>query len=120
MSFCPKCKYEYKEGIVKCPDCDEILVPELHEGYITENDLRLVYRCDFLYKAQMVQANLNSAGIEAFILTQKDSSFPTVGDLGIINVFVRKDDAEAAMNYVKNTAMNFQEDESDEDEEEKE
>ena len=27
--FCPKCKYEYKEEITKCPDCDEWLVKQL-------------------------------------------------------------------------------------------
>jgi len=31
MPFCPKCKYEYREGIEVCPDCDVKLVPKLHE-----------------------------------------------------------------------------------------
>ena len=29
MPFCPKCKYEYRQGIEICPDCDERLVHEL-------------------------------------------------------------------------------------------
>ena len=29
MPFCPKCKYEYREGFTLCPDCDVELVPEL-------------------------------------------------------------------------------------------
>ena len=28
--FCPKCRYEYKEGITVCPDCDEPLVVQLN------------------------------------------------------------------------------------------
>ncbi len=29
MPFCPECRYEYKAGIITCPDCDEELVAEL-------------------------------------------------------------------------------------------
>lgn len=29
MPWCPKCKYEYREGITKCADCDVELVDEL-------------------------------------------------------------------------------------------
>ena len=29
MLFCPKCRYEYREGILKCPDCGSKLVAEL-------------------------------------------------------------------------------------------
>jgi hypothetical protein len=32
MSFCPKCRYEYKEGIGTCPDCGVALVEFLSEG----------------------------------------------------------------------------------------
>ena len=34
MPFCPKCRYEYKEGVLVCPDCDLTLVAELHEENI--------------------------------------------------------------------------------------
>lgn len=27
--FCPKCRYEYREGVTECPDCDEKLVEDL-------------------------------------------------------------------------------------------
>lgn len=29
MPFCPKCHFEYREGITICPDCDENLVASL-------------------------------------------------------------------------------------------
>ena len=31
MSFCPKCRFEYKEGVKECPDCGAALVGELSE-----------------------------------------------------------------------------------------
>jgi len=31
MPFCPKCKYEYREGIKRCPDCDLPLRAHLRE-----------------------------------------------------------------------------------------
>ena len=31
MSWCPKCKNEYRAGIEICPDCNEALVEELSE-----------------------------------------------------------------------------------------
>ncbi len=34
MPFCPKCRFEYRPEITKCPDCDEYLVAALPE----END----------------------------------------------------------------------------------
>jgi len=36
MPFCPKCRYEYKEGIATCPDCDETLVASLPEETNTD------------------------------------------------------------------------------------
>ena len=29
--FCPSCKYEYREGITECPDCQKKLVGKLEE-----------------------------------------------------------------------------------------
>ena len=29
MPYCPKCRYEYREGIEECPDCDVELVEVL-------------------------------------------------------------------------------------------
>lgn len=29
MPYCPECRYEYREGVKRCPDCDMALVAEL-------------------------------------------------------------------------------------------
>lgn len=39
MPWCPKCKYEYREGVKKCSDCNIELVEVLsEEDYIDENE----------------------------------------------------------------------------------
>ena len=37
MPFCPKCRYEYIDGIGDCPDCGVRLVEKLEEEESTEN-----------------------------------------------------------------------------------
>ncbi|MBO8130192.1 MAG: DUF2007 domain-containing protein [Candidatus Marinimicrobia bacterium] len=36
MPFCPKCKYEFTEGVKTCPDCGEKLVDTLNEDEIVD------------------------------------------------------------------------------------
>ncbi|NIM97341.1 MAG: zinc ribbon domain-containing protein, partial [candidate division Zixibacteria bacterium] len=36
MPYCPKCSFEYKEGVGKCPDCGASLVDELEEEEPTQ------------------------------------------------------------------------------------
>ena len=38
MPFCPKCRYEYVEGVERCPDCDVRLVPRLHDPEPTREE----------------------------------------------------------------------------------
>ena len=35
--FCPKCKYEYRDNIELCPDCNEMLVEKLADEKIEFN-----------------------------------------------------------------------------------
>jgi hypothetical protein len=92
-----------------CSDCEVELVDKLpisEEIINDESDLTLVYQCDQLYKAQMVKSNLESAEIQSYILSQKDSSYPGVGDLAIVKLYVRNDDAEAALEFIKGSENN--------------
>lgn len=96
MPFCPNCTYEYKEGIKICPDCGTPLVKEL-----IDHEWVVVYTSDQEYDVQMVKDTLESADIEATILSQKDSNFPATGDLAVIKLLVKTEDAASAINFIK-------------------
>jgi hypothetical protein len=95
MPFCPNCRYEYLEGVKVCPDCNLPLVPEL-----IDEDWVVVYTSDQEYDVQMMKDALESADIDATILSQKDSSFPVTGDLAVIKLLVKTDDASSAINFI--------------------
>ncbi len=63
----------------------------------------------------MLKGNLESAGISATILSQKDSSFPAPGDLSIIKLLVKKEDAESAVTFLDEFKKSL-ESENEEDE----
>ncbi|MBA4251260.1 MAG: hypothetical protein C0425_08300 [Chlorobiaceae bacterium] len=78
------------------------------------NDWELIYSCSEFYEAQMIKANLEGAGIETLILSQKDSSYPVVGSLSVIKIFVKKKDVPSANEFINSlTNNNFVDEESD-------
>ena len=60
----------------------------------------MVYTSDQLYDVQMIKSELESAEIEATILSQKDSNFPVTGDLAVIKLLVKTEDASSALNFI--------------------
>jgi hypothetical protein len=92
------------EGVTKCTDCGADLVNELFESN-GEADMvekmEIIFSCSKLYEAEMVKANLEGAGIEAYILSQDDTSFPSEGDLSVVKVMVRASDAKEAIEFIE-------------------
>lgn len=71
MPFCPKCRYEYREGIEKCPDCDMKLVAKLHEKPhedFIDTELVVVARFMAVADAEMARLKLNGQGIESVVM----------------------------------------------------
>ena len=114
MPICPNCEYEYIEGILICPDCNVALVDELKNFQeLSEDEWVLVYTSFTVIDVEMLKENLESAGISASILSQKDSSFPTPGDLSTVKLFVKKADVSEALEFiqtVKSKPTNTEED----------
>ena len=104
MPICPNCNYEYVPGIAICPDCNMPLVDSIELNNYTElseEDWVLVYTAFNEIDADMLKENLESAGIAASILSQKDSSFPAPGDLSTIKLFVKKADVSDALEFIQ-------------------
>ena len=80
---------------------------------LSEKDWVLVYTSGNEVEVEMLKDVLESAGLEASVLSQKDHNFPAPGDLSIVKLMVRKRDVEEALNYIQEAKQN-QDDTSDE------
>jgi hypothetical protein len=100
MPFCPNCKLEFEVSVKNCSDCGTELVTSLHEKIILDEDnFILLTVCTEMYEAEFIKANLESADINAFILSKQDRNYPF---LGTIKIFVKKEDKNSARDYLKN------------------
>lgn len=117
MPICPKCEYEYVEGVTYCPDCHAQLLDDEHykkpEEWTEENWI-LAYSTNMEYEAEMIRDNLLGAHIQATILSQKDRSFPGSGDLSVVKLFVKKEDLAEAIIFIEK----IKSEETDKEEEE--
>ena len=90
MPFCPKCKYEYRPGITKCPDCQEYLVDFLPEekgaedldDYKNIDNWQPLARLTAQQYAEMVVAGLKDKGIPVVMISET-GHFGYTGQLGI-------------------------------------
>ncbi len=119
MPVCPNCNYEYIEGVTICPDCNVKLVDEKElKDYekLNEKDWVLVYTSFDELDVEMIKDNLESAGIEVTVFSQKDRSFPVPGDLSPIKLLVRKSDLQSSLNFIEDLLKKSDEENNIEDE----
>jgi hypothetical protein len=65
-------------------------------------DWAVVFSCGTEYEAQMVKANVEMAGIQCMVFSQKDNVFFTnIGDTAVINVMVPKEKINEAEEIIE-------------------
>ena len=114
MPFCPNCRGEFQDWVTVCPDCSVPLVDTLPEEPPKEPEESLVWRqvpaevvhiASFQYSAEahLARAKLESEGIPAFVsdeyMGSRNWKFSLVG--GGVRLWVRKQDAEAALQVLE-------------------
>ena len=70
MSWCPKCKCEYREGFTICSDCGcelvEVLEPEKEEQIIENDTEAFLVSVSDDFEARIIESKLNAFGILSF------------------------------------------------------
>ena len=108
--YCPKCGAEYRPGFNECSDCRVALVDEepteaelRKRARAEQHELVEVYRSGRI-DAQVICSVLEGHGIAAVTDNPGHGNYPvTVGDLGAGRIFVRAEDAEAALRLIQST-----------------
>ncbi len=100
--ICPNCEIEYVDEIKICVECGaELITNENFElNLINYDDWDIAFTTADNIEAEMIKANLEGAGIDSIILSQKDKSFPSPGDLSIIKILVKKEDLDDASEII--------------------
>ncbi|MCS7197828.1 MAG: DUF2007 domain-containing protein [Candidatus Bipolaricaulota bacterium] len=98
MPFCPQCRYEYHEGVQRCPDCDVALVDELPlwGQHAPSQALVTVYVAKDMTEASVIKSFLEEFQIEALIAYDLGSAYP----VGPIDVRVAEEHADEARELI--------------------
>lgn len=78
-----------------------------------DENFKVIYTCEHMYEAELLKANLESAGIETFIMGQKDRNYPPIGGPAMIKVLVANENEQEALEYLN--SLNNDEIENDEE-----
>jgi hypothetical protein len=90
MPYCPKCKYEYRQGIEYCPDCNERLVYSLPDEILDDeldiyagyDDWLPLARLMSTQFAEMVAEGLKAKDIPVVMLSET-GHFGVTGQIGV-------------------------------------
>src|SRR3972149_4612176 len=89
MPYCPKCGYEYEQGVEICPDDDAKLVDHLTEESF-DGEMTEVFSTFSVAEAGMVKELLYNEGIFSALSNEMGSAIfgGTGSDVGEVKVFV--------------------------------
>lgn len=104
--FCPKCKYEYREGFTKCSDCNLELIKELPSEEKINKDEPKYIEYEFLMSAvnmgdiALIKSILESENITYFIQGETNIN---ITSSGAARILVKKEQVEEAKAILKNS-----------------
>ena len=111
MAFCPKCRWEYIEGVDKCPECGaalmEQLPPEVHVAPRPESPLVKVAE-GLRPMVEMLRDILRERGIHSMVRPTGLAwamEWPPVSPNA--EILVRSDDLERNADFIKEEAERF-------------
>ncbi len=99
--YCPKCKYEYREGFTECSDCKTSLVEELLtekinvEAPVEFKEIRSSLRAD---EVSVIKSILDANGINYVINSPLSTMYPMPG---LNRLMIKKNDCEIAIKLLK-------------------
>ncbi len=104
--YCPKCKYEYRDGITQCPDCHSSLVDSLEEEDEIRNDAMpcKVYTAADEFEADIIVSKLRSEGIYAYKKYRSTDEYSRIilgRTMFGVDVFVADFDSGEAFRVIK-------------------
>lgn len=100
--YCPKCRYEYRNGFTVCPDCEVDLVETLEKERSNES-LITIFEVYDRAKIERAQQILSDNGIQPCINNNSKLhlGFPTGQDISPGRVQVLESDVERAIAVLK-------------------
>jgi hypothetical protein len=104
--FCPKCKAEYREGVITCADCGVPLVDSL-PGEPEHRDIEFVdiVRTFSPQDIAIIKSILDGSGIEYYIQGDHTINVRPFADPAI--VYVVKEQADEAIELLKDLDLSF-------------
>jgi hypothetical protein len=109
--FCPKCRFEYKPEVTKCPDCEVWLVSTLPEEQPNPNDipnesdeiyLTSIYVENDFSKIQLIKAVLEDALIPHYVKNKnlKNDPLPHGAMTLPYEILVHPEDVDEAVELI--------------------
>jgi hypothetical protein len=110
MPFCPECKYEYKAGVERCPDCGSPLVERLEEEHVPlRPEAPLVKIAEGIRPmVEMLRDILRERGIHSMVRIAGPAwvlEWP--GGAPRAEILVRADDLEQNREFIQEEARRF-------------
>jgi hypothetical protein len=106
--FCPKCRYEFCEGLCVCPDCNVNLIPNLTERQEEQSEFIEYIELLFTYNpadVAMIKSLLDAEDITYYFNAEQFMYVRPLAEPA--RLMVKKDEAEKAREILKDLELSI-------------